>query len=226
MPPALVMQAAARHRGRAARRSGDPSGDRPQGRTPIGDLRGLLAYLDASFRASRPSRRRFALAYAVATRARTSGTRHVDVIVNPTHWPTWQHNLGGMIDTLDAGFSAAELDGGATAALCVSLARNQTRGEALELVERMRRDGAPEGGGVVDRRRRVGRVTHCPFRRPSGRPAPPDDHCAHAGESSGPVGVHEAIDLLGAERIGHGIRSIEDRDLVPDLARGGVPLDS
>jgi adenosine deaminase len=49
--------------------------------------------------------------------------------------------------------------------------------------------------------------------------------CAHAGESSGPGGVREAIEVLGAERIDHGIRAIEDPALVAELARRHVPLD-
>ena len=168
----------------------------------------------------------FALAYDVATRARTSGTRHVDVIVNPAHWPTWQPNLRGMLDALDAGFSAAELDGGATAALCVSLARNQTRGEALELVERMLGIGHPRVAALsIDGDESNGSHTARFVDAFGAAGAAGLRRCAHAGESSGPLGIREAIDLLGAERIDHGIRSIEDRGLVADLARRGVPLD-
>ena len=47
---------------------------------------------------------------------------------------------------------------------------------------------------------------------------------AHAGESSGPAGVVDALDLLGADRIDHGIRAIEDPDLVARLAAEGVTL--
>jgi adenosine deaminase len=46
----------------------------------------------------------------------------------------------------------------------------------------------------------------------------------HAGESSGPEGVRDALELLHAERIDHGVRAIEDGELVAALAVGGVPL--
>lgn len=46
----------------------------------------------------------------------------------------------------------------------------------------------------------------------------------HAGESSGPEGVRDAIELLGADRIDHGVRAIEDPDLVGLLADRRIPL--
>jgi adenosine deaminase len=46
----------------------------------------------------------------------------------------------------------------------------------------------------------------------------------HAGESSGPEGVRDAIELLGADRIDHGVRAIEDPDLVALLADRRIPL--
>ncbi len=47
----------------------------------------------------------------------------------------------------------------------------------------------------------------------------------HAGETVGPLSVWGALRTLGAERIGHGVRSIEDTDLVAYLARQQVPLE-
>ncbi len=47
----------------------------------------------------------------------------------------------------------------------------------------------------------------------------------HAGEISGPQSVWSAIKLLHAERIGHGIRSIEDPLLVDYLKANNIPLE-
>ena len=47
----------------------------------------------------------------------------------------------------------------------------------------------------------------------------------HAGESSGPEGVRDAIDLLMAERIDHGVRAVEDPALVRELVDRGISLD-
>ncbi len=47
---------------------------------------------------------------------------------------------------------------------------------------------------------------------------------AHAGEEGGPDYVWEALDLLAAERIDHGIRAMEDLRLVSRLRDDQVPL--
>ncbi len=47
----------------------------------------------------------------------------------------------------------------------------------------------------------------------------------HAGETVGPPSVWGALRHLGAERIGHGVRSIEDPALVAYLAEQQIPLE-
>lgn len=47
----------------------------------------------------------------------------------------------------------------------------------------------------------------------------------HAGEFGGPDKVYEALDQLGSRRIQHGVRSVEDKELVKRLADEGVVLD-
>ncbi|KAB8187314.1 adenosine deaminase [Microbispora catharanthi] len=47
----------------------------------------------------------------------------------------------------------------------------------------------------------------------------------HAGEAAGPESVWEAIDVLGARRIGHGVRSASDRALLDRLGRERIALE-
>jgi adenosine deaminase len=47
----------------------------------------------------------------------------------------------------------------------------------------------------------------------------------HAGETVGPTSVWGAVRTLGAERIGHGVRSIEDAALVEHLASQRIPVE-
>lgn len=48
---------------------------------------------------------------------------------------------------------------------------------------------------------------------------------AHAGEWGGPQSVRDAIYDLGAERIGHGVRAIEDLALIDEIAERGIVLE-
>ena len=51
-------------------------------------------------------------------------------------------------------------------------------------------------------------------------------HCvAHAGEHAGPGSVYSVLDSCRAERVGHGVRAIEDDGLVSRLREGRVPLE-
>jgi adenosine deaminase len=47
---------------------------------------------------------------------------------------------------------------------------------------------------------------------------------AHAGEEGPPDYIWQALDLLGAERIDHGVRCLEDRSLVRRLESDRIPL--
>jgi aminodeoxyfutalosine deaminase len=47
----------------------------------------------------------------------------------------------------------------------------------------------------------------------------------HAGETTGPQTVWDALRLLGAERIGHGTSAAQDPELLAHLAATGIPLE-
>ncbi len=48
----------------------------------------------------------------------------------------------------------------------------------------------------------------------------------HAGEASGPQSVRDAIELLGAQRIGHGVRAVHDPQVVELVRARGVVLET
>lgn len=48
---------------------------------------------------------------------------------------------------------------------------------------------------------------------------------AHAGEHAGPESIRSVLEVCGAERIGHGVRTVEDPALMAELADRGIPLE-
>jgi adenosine deaminase len=224
IPPDLLRRAADRQSGGTS--VGSDATVVAERTGPITSLPQLLSYLDWSCGLIDRAEDLTAIAYGTSRRATASGVRHVDAIVNPTHWPHWQGRLDAMVDALDEGFRAAETDGFASAVLCLSVKRSQTPAEAEALVDwildsRQTRvaalsiDGDETNGSHGERfAAAFAKAATGGLRR-----------CAHAGESSGPAGVRQAIDLLGAERIDHGVRAVEDPTLVAELARRSIPLD-
>jgi adenosine deaminase len=131
-----------------------------------------------------------------------------------------------MLDAMDAGFKAAEQDGLPSVGLCVSLLRTQSADEAIELVDalgsmRHPRVVALSVDGNEATAGRTGPRFADAFRRAGENGL---RRTVHAGESSGPEGVWDAVDLLGADRIDHGVRAIEDSALVCMLADRQIPL--
>lgn len=165
-------------------------------------------------------------AYRYAERAAVSGVVRADMIVNPTHWGAWRGDLDGFVDALDAGWKQAESDGLPSVGLCLSIERTQSASEAAGLVDWMisRRPARVVGLSVDGNETRAGRTGPRfaeSFRRAG---AAGFGITVHAGETSGPEGVWDAIDLLGADRIDHGVRAVEDPALVETLALRGIPL--
>ena len=190
------------------------------------DLASLLRYLDRWCDLFKTREQLEEAACLLSLRKGISGVRYVDLIFNPTHWPRWSERLDAMVDALDAGFGRGERNGGAQVKLLVSILRTQSSSEATALVERVAMWKHPRVVGIsIDGNEaavgRTGERFAPAFRRARELGL---RRTTHAGESSGPEGVWDALDLLGTERIDHGVRSIEDPLLVTELARRGIPL--
>jgi adenosine deaminase len=166
------------------------------------------------------------LAYGFARMEADSGVRYADLTVSPIHWSAWRGRLEDFIDTLAQGLAEAERDGLPPVGLCVSMSRTMSSVEAMEFVDRVVAQRHPRVVAItVDgNETAVGRTGHVfapafATAREAGLRL-----SAHAGESSGPEGVRDAVEILGAERIEHGVRAIEDPEVVRLLADRGVPL--
>jgi adenosine deaminase len=210
---------------RAARREGLTARD-PDDVPPIANLADLLSYLDLTCALIEAPDELARVSYSASRHAAASGTRYLDVIVTPVHWRAWRDRIPAMVDALDAGFRQAEEDGLTPAGLCLSINRGQSAAEARELVEWMVATRHPRVVALsIDGNEQHG-SNNPRFAEAFARAASAGlRRCAHAGESSGPQGVREAVEILGAERIDHGIRAVEDPRLVNDLAIRQVALD-
>ena len=191
-----------------------------------GGLSGFLRFLDWQCGLVQTPEQAARVAYAFAARQSTSGIRYSDVIVNPTHWSTWRGRELALLDALGAGFDAAETDGLCEVGVAYSLLRGQGAAEAEDLVRDL----------VARRPKRVVALSVDGDEKASGRTGEKFRDAfalatsgglrrtVHAGESSGPEGVWDALDLLQAERIDHGVRSIEDPALIERLVADGISL--
>ncbi|MCW2888173.1 MAG: adenosine deaminase [Streptosporangiaceae bacterium] len=164
------------------------------------------------------------LAYDFARHLSADGIVYAEVITNPTHWSGLP--LEPLITAFGAGFGRAHAEGHTDCRLNLSILRGQSAEEALELVEWMgsRRPDRVVGLSVDGNEAATGRTGE------RFAPAYARAHelgfglTAHAGESSGPEGVWDALDLLHVSRIDHGVRAAEDPELVRRLADERVTL--
>jgi adenosine deaminase len=192
----------------------------------FGGLAEFLEFLDWICGLVRTREQLATLARRFSERLAANGTRYADVIINPTHWHDWSRRIPELIDALDAGFTAAEHDDLPSVGLCISLLRTQTADEATELVQLLAAlahprvvalsiDGNEAAAG------RTGPRFADAFRRAG---AAGLKRTVHAGESSGAEGVRDAVELLGADRIDHGVRAVDDPAVVALLAERRIPL--
>jgi adenosine deaminase len=204
----------------AARRDADPPPRRFDG------LSSFLDFLDRSCGLLTEPGEIAVLTRRVCERLAADGVGYADVIVNPTHWRPWDGRLDELLGALDQGFAAAEAAGLPRVGLCPSIERRQTGAEARQLVDALVAIGSPRVRALsVDGDEAVAGRTGARFAPAFARARRAGlQLVAHAGESSGPEGVRDALDLLQVDRIDHGVRAIEDDGLVAELARRRVTL--
>jgi adenosine deaminase len=156
-------------------------------------------------------------------RAAAAGVRHAEVSFDPqahtARGIALSEALGGIRDALDT----SEEDYGITTKLIVSFWRDRPAIEALQILESLIESGARFDAIGLD----SAEVGYPPslFTDVYARARAHGLHVvAHAGEEGPPAYVTEALDLLQVERVDHGIRSLEDDELVARLVTERIPL--
>lgn len=125
----------------------------------------------------------------------------------------WDELLGAVCEA-DPGYN-----------LVIDLVRNFGAKFAVQQVEQLARDPHPRVVGVHlggDEVRFPARDFATPFAlaREAGL-----GRAAHAGEADGAASVRDALDVLDVQRVGHGIRCLEDDVLVERLRERGTTLE-
>ncbi|WP_106397301.1 adenosine deaminase [Actinocorallia populi] len=153
------------------------------------------------------------------------GSGWLEIQVDPSGYA---HRFGGLTTTVELVLDAArEAELASGVGIGVVIAANRTR-HPLDARTLARLAARYAGRGVVgfglsndERRGRPYEFEHA-FRiaRRAGLLSTP-----HGGELQGPESVRPCIDLLGADRIGHGVRAVEDPRLVERIASRGITLE-
>jgi len=170
------------------------------------------------------------IAYESLTDGAAHGLRYREMFFTPARHLAAGQDLGAIVAGLTEGIEAAEAESEVRCMLITDIDRAFGPAAGLELVERMgdiRDAGGGErviGIGADSTELGIDLASFAPafelarrrgFRR-----------TCHAGEAVGvgPDNIVTALDLLGAERIDHGVAAGEDPGLVTRLAAERIPL--
>ena len=185
----------------------------------------LQSFLDVYYRACSVlihERDFYELTTAYLARARAQGVRHVEIFFDPQ-----THTARGVkLETVVRGIGRALTEArkrGMTSHLIMCFLRDLTVDDAMATLEQalahrdmifgVGLDSAEVGHPPQKFRDVFDRAISAGFRA-----------VAHAGEEGPPEYIWQALDVLGAERIDHGVRCLEDRSLVQRLATDRIPL--
>ncbi|MGW7274930.1 adenosine deaminase [Streptomyces sp. NPDC054864] len=163
------------------------------------------------------------LADAYLARAARQGVRHAEIFFDPQAHMARGVGIGTVIEGLGRALDRSEERHGVSTRLIMCFLRDQSAASALETLEAAR----PHLHRIVGVGLDSAEVGHPPakFREVYEAAAALGlRRVAHAGEEGPPAYITEALDVLGVERIDHGLRCMEDPQLVQRLVRERIPL--
>lgn len=187
------------------------------------DLQSFLDIYYAGAAALIHERDFFDLVMAYFRRAKADGVVHAELFFDPQTHTARGIAFGTVVDGLERACREAKAQLGISSRLILCFLRHLSEAEAFATLEQARPHlhrihgvglDSSEKGHPPTKFERV--FAEC--RRLGLRVV------AHAGEEGPAAYVRDALDLLKSERIDHGVRAIEDPDLVERLARERVPL--
>lgn len=187
------------------------------------DLQSFLDLYYAGCAVLRDRRDFYALAMAYFARAHADGVVHAELFFDPQSHTCrgvpLEAVIGGLRDAMEDALSRY----GLSSELILCFLRHLSEEDALATLEAARPFRGELAGVGLDSGERGNPPSK--FQRVFARARALGLRAvAHAGEEGPAAYIREALDLLGAERIDHGVRCEEDPDLVARLAREQIPL--
>ncbi|POX53280.1 adenosine deaminase [Streptomyces sp. Ru72] len=163
------------------------------------------------------------LANAYLGRAAAQGVRHAEIFFDPQAHTARGVDMGTVVEGLWRALGHSERNHGVSTQLIMCFLRDESAESAMQTLEAARPyldritgvglDSAEVGHPPVTFREVYEAAAALGLRR-----------VAHAGEEGPPEYITEALDVLGVERVDHGLRCMEDPALVERLVRERIPL--
>ncbi|MFC9387688.1 adenosine deaminase [Streptomyces venezuelae] len=160
---------------------------------------------------------------AYLERAAAQGVRHAEIFFDPQAHAARGVPLGTVVEGIGASLERSEERYGISTRLIMCFLRDESAESALATLDAAKPyldritgvglDSAEVGNPPAKFREVYEEAARLGLRR-----------VAHAGEEGPAEYVREALDVLGVERVDHGLRCMDDPELVDRLARERVPL--
>ena len=163
------------------------------------------------------------LADAYLARAAAQGVRHAEIFFDPQAHLARGVDMGTVVEGLWRALGHSERNHGISTRLIMCFLRDESADSAMRTLDAAKPylhritgiglDSAEVGHPPVKFREVYEAAAALGLRR-----------VAHAGEEGPPAYITEALDVLGVERVDHGLRCMEDAELVARLVRDRIPL--
>lgn len=165
----------------------------------------------------------YELTRAYLARAHADGVRRAEIALAPQTFLEREFTVADYFRGVLRAMDDAEAADGISAAVIVTVQRDRSESEALAVLDAV----LPWGERIAGFGLAAAEVGNPPSkfaRYFSEARRQGFGTCAHAGEEGPADYVREAVEVLGVDRIDHGIHALDDPQLVGELAAAQVPI--
>jgi adenosine deaminase len=189
----------------------------------IGSLGGFLPYIDVALTVLQTPAALYRAADELVADWSSDGVVYGEMRFAPQLHTRAGLTLDEVINAVAAGLAAGSARTGVRTGLLLCCLRHQPPATSLEVADAAVRRRDVVGLDLAGDERHAGTAHREAFdlAHAAGLPV-----TVHAGEAAGPESIWEALDVLGARRIGHGVRCVGDTALLDRLRRDRITLET